>query len=155
MCVPDIENLGDAANKTVQEAINKFQDEVLSKLNDSGVTDYITDTLATWQVLMIGLGTAFLVGFVYLILLRWIVGPIVWLSIFLTIGALGAGGYFCFEKGKALPDTDKYKQHYEYGAYAVWGICALFVLCVMCNCRNIRIGIAVMKTTAAFIKDTP
>ena len=68
-------------------------------MTESGVTDYITDTVATWKVLMIGLGTAFFLGFVYLILLRWIVGPMVWLSIFLTIGALGAGGYFCYDKG--------------------------------------------------------
>lgn len=119
------------------------------------MTDYISDIIATWQVLMITLGTAFVLGFIYLILLRWIVGPIVWLSIFLTIIALGGGGYFCYDRGMNLPETDKYKLHYTYGSYAVWGICAAFILCVCCNCKNIKIGIAVMKTTAAFIKDTP
>jgi hypothetical protein len=48
---------------------------------------------------MITLGTAFVLGFVYLILLRFIVGPVVWLSIFATILALGGGGYFCYDKG--------------------------------------------------------
>ena len=57
---------------------------------------------------MITLGTAFVLGFVYLILLRWIVGPIVWLSIFMTILALAGGGYFCYDKGQTLPKTDKY-----------------------------------------------
>jgi hypothetical protein len=92
-----MENLG--TDKTIQDSIIKFEKEVLSKLTESGVTDAITDTVATWKVLMIGLGTAFVLGFVYLILLRWIVGPMVWLSIFLTIAALGAGGFFCYDKG--------------------------------------------------------
>lgn len=148
-----MEDLG--GSPEIQDSVKAFEKEVLSQLTESGVTDYIADTVAAKDVLLIGLGTAFVIGFIYLILLRWIVGPIVWISIFLTIASLGAGGYFCFEKGNALPETDKYKLHYTYGSYAIWGICGLFLICLCCNCRNIRIGIAVMKTTAAFIKDTP
>lgn len=37
----------------------------------------------------------------------------------------------------------------------VWGLLALLIIFLLCNCKNIRIGIAVMKTTADFIKATP
>ena len=54
-----------------------------------------------------------------------------------------------------MDETDKYKQYYLIGAYVVWGIAALILLCVLCNCKNIRIGVAVMKATAQFIGSTP
>lgn len=114
-----------------------FYNDVLQNLNESGVTDYITDTIATWHVLLIGLGSAFFLGFVYLILLRWIVGPIVWISIFLTLAALGGSGYLLFDMGKTKPESDQYKMYYTYGSYAVWGLCGLFLVCLMCNCKNI------------------
>lgn len=61
------------------------------------MTDYVNDTLACWQVLLIGLGSAFLLGFVYMILLRFVVGPIVWGSIFATIGCMGYGGFMLYQ----------------------------------------------------------
>lgn len=66
-------------------------------MNESGATDYINDTLAAWQVLCIGLGTAFLLGFVYMFLLRCVIGPIVWGSIFVTIAGMGYGGFMLYQ----------------------------------------------------------
>lgn len=47
------------------------------------------------------------------------------------------------------------QKYYLYGAYAVWGFAAIIFICVCCNWKNIRIGIAVMKCTASFIGSTP
>jgi hypothetical protein len=71
----------------------------LTQLNESGVTDYVNDTLATWQVLLIGLATAFLLGFVYLVLLRFIVAPVVWGSIILTACSMAYGGFMLYQIG--------------------------------------------------------
>ena len=81
-----------------------FYNETLSQLNDSGATEYINDTLATWQVLLIGLGSAFVIGFIFLFLLRWIVAPIVWGSIILTVLLMGYGGYMLFDIGGKMPE---------------------------------------------------
>lgn len=106
-------------------------------------------------MLLIGLGTAFLLGFVYMFILRCIVAPVVWGSIIGTVVAMGYGGYMLFEIGNKLPENNEYKLYYTYGSYVVWGLLALLIIFLCCNCKNIRIGIAVMKTTAAFIKATP
>lgn len=37
----------------------------------------------------------------------------------------------------------------------VWGFSALLLVCVCCNCKNIRVGIALSKCTAQFIADSP
>lgn len=143
------------ATDEIGKMVNSFYDEIMTQFNESGVTEYINDTLATWQVLLIGLGSAFVIGFIFLFLLRWIVAPIVWGSIFLTVALMGYGGYMLFDIGGKMPESDEYKMYYTYGSYVVWGLTALLVLFLCCNCRNIRIGIAVMKTTADFLKDTP
>lgn len=44
---------------------------------------------------------------------------------------------------------------YKYGAYAAWVFSAILVCCVLANNKNIRIGVAVMKCTAAYIGSTP
>lgn len=88
-------------------------------------------------MLCIGLGTAFLLGFVYLVLLRFIVAPLTWISIFLTAAAMGYGGYELFKIGGSLPENDEYKDYYTYGAYGAWGVLALFIICLLCNCKNI------------------
>lgn len=152
ICFPTIDP---EATDEVGKMINSFYNETMSKLNDSGVTEYINDTLATWQVLLIGLATAFLVGFIFLFLLRWIVAPIVWGSIVLTVILMAYGGFMLYDIGSKMPEQDEYKMYYVYSSYVVWGLLALLIIFLCCNCRNIRIGIAVMKTTADFLKSTP
>ena len=60
-------------------------------------------------MLLIGLGSAFVIGFIFLFLLRWIVAPIVWGSIVLTVCLMGYGGYMLFDIGGKLPEQDEYK----------------------------------------------
>lgn len=54
-----------------------------------------------------------------------------------------------------MPDSDQYKEYYLYGSYGVGGVAGLLLIFTLCNCKNIRIGIAVMKCTAQFISQTP
>jgi len=45
--------------------------------------------------------------------------------------------------------------YYLYGSYGVGGLAALILLMTLCNCKNIKIGVSVMKCTALFIGGTP
>ena len=87
--------------------------------------------------------------------LRFFVGLMVYLSIVGVILGTAYGGWELFKYSETLPTNDKYKEYYLYGSYSVGGLCLLLVLCVCCNCKNIRIGIAVMKCTAIFMATTP
>ena len=57
---------------------------------------YINDIMAVKNVLFISLATAFVVGFVYMIVLRVAGGPIIYLSILLLILSSAGGGYMLF-----------------------------------------------------------
>jgi len=111
--------------------------------------------MAAKKVLAITLGTAFIVGFIYMIVLRVFGGPMIWLSIIGLIGGTIYGGFLLWMTSKNMVDGEQYKEYYLYGSYVVWGISGALFLCACCNQKNIRIGIAVMKCTAQFIQGTP
>ena len=90
-----------------------------------------------------------------MIVLRLCGGPIIYLSLLGMILGTGGSGFMLFERANAMPADDQYKLHYLYGSYAIWGLCALLLCCVLCNFKNIRIGVKVMKCTAQFIGSTP
>ena len=51
----------------------------------------VEDTINTWPVLAIGFLTAALCSLIIIAIMRWVAGPIVWLSIVGVIVLLSAG----------------------------------------------------------------
>lgn len=101
------------------------------------------------------LGSAFLLGFIYMIVLRFLGKPLIFFSLFAIIVGTAYGGWMLFQIGTAMADTEQYKNYYIYGSYVTWGFAGLILLCLCCNLTNIKIGIAVMEATAMFINGTP
>lgn len=42
-----------------------------------------------------------------------------------------------------------------YIAYVLWGLAGLYALVLLCSCNRIRLGLAIMETTAKFVGNTP
>lgn len=116
---------------------------------------YLGDIIAAKEVLLYTLLSAFLIGFVYLIVLRILGGPIIYISIVAIIGGMAYGGYMLFATAKGMAVTEQYQPYYLYGSYTVWGLTAFVFCCVLCNTKNIKIGVAVMKCTAQYIQHNP
>jgi Plasma-membrane choline transporter len=98
-------------------------------------------------------GAAFIFGLLYMLALRCLAGCVIWFSIvmiFLTIAAGGVGVYYY--KDQMYEPEDDYYKYATYTAYALWGLAGLFVLLVLCMCSRIRLGIAIYKTTALFMR---
>jgi len=103
---------------------------------------------AVWYVLAICVGIAFGLGFIYMLLLRCCAGVMVFISLVSVMLLLGgAGAWLFFMKNRYTISSHAYK-YCLYGAYAVWGIDGLYCLILLCLCRTIRIGVAVVKCTA-------
>lgn len=113
----------------------------------------MSDLISVWYVLAISVGIAFVLGFVYMILLKCLAGCVIWFSIFAIFLLTGAAGYgLWYYKDLKYEPTDKYYKYAEYGAYTLWGLAALFLLIILCLCKRIRLGIAIYKTTALFMR---
>lgn len=88
-CVPD-------GGEVKDTAIKEFNKVFESAFGGANLATYISDIQATKDILLITLGTAFLVGFVYMIVLRLCGGPIVYMTLVgLIVGSAG-GGYMLF-----------------------------------------------------------
>ena len=147
-CVPSSQALKDQAMAQFQNEFNKF-------FGGAGLARYLADIMAAKEVLQLTLLTGFLIGFVYMIVLRLCGGPIIYLSILGMIAGTALGAYMLYEKSLGMADTEQYKLHYLYGSYVVAGISFVLFCCACCNSKNIRIGVAVMKCTAAFLGGNP
>jgi len=53
----------------------------------------VEDTVNTWPVLVVGLAIAAFCSLIIIAIMRWVAGPIVWLSIVGVIALLGAGEF--------------------------------------------------------------
>ncbi|XP_067057187.1 choline transporter-like protein 4 isoform X1 [Acropora muricata] len=63
------------------------------------------DIKAVWYWLLIGMILTLVLGFIYIVITRWITGLLVWLSILLVFALLIAGMYCCYSKYKFLQDS--------------------------------------------------
>ena len=80
-CVPDFSGSGLSAisDSTIKTFKKLFNDTVM----EDKVTSYLADIANSWQVILISSITAILLGYIYLILIRWMGAFIIWLSIIL------------------------------------------------------------------------
>lgn len=90
ICVPSNQALQDES----LAQFKKLQDEILAQ---NPLTEYFSDILATTEVLQIGIILAFLIGFVYMFVLRFFAGPLVFFSIFGIIGGITYGGWMLYD----------------------------------------------------------
>lgn len=100
-----------------------------------------------WYVEAICVGAAFVIGIIYLVILRCCAGVIIWSTIFAILIIVGGGGYWCYISKNNYPSTDNTYKYMMYGGYALWGLDGLFLLIVLCCCSRIRLAIAIMKVT--------
>jgi len=111
--------------------------------------------VTVWYILLVACLVAFIFGFIYLYVLKVVAGFIVYLSILvISLALIGFGAWLWINQDNYNENNDN-KQYMRYGAYVVWGICALFVLIILCIFGRIRLGIAVLHCSADFINATP
>ena len=87
-CLPSAEAMEQIGEKVIEE----FSGEFSKYFGDTGFMTYMQDIMHCKDVLFIAFGTAFLVGFLYMIVLRVAGGPIIYLSILALILLTAAGG---------------------------------------------------------------
>jgi hypothetical protein len=98
-CVPDLTRV----NNATLEALTNFTNYFNQYFNVDKLTNYVTDCINVWQVLAYTIGTAFVIGMIYMIFIRCFAGVLVWLTIFSIMAILGGGGYWVWT----------YRNHYE------------------------------------------
>ncbi|CAB4019009.1 Hypothetical predicted protein, partial [Paramuricea clavata] len=82
-------------SKVVQALID-LQNVGLKVLEDVG---------NSWWLILAGFGIALVASFLYIVVMRWIAGLMVWLTTYAVLTLLGYGVYYCYTKYKELDDA--------------------------------------------------
>lgn len=143
-------------NTVTAEAIGAMENYFYSMFGNETLTNTAEDLQNTWKLLLGSVGFSFVLGFFFLLLIRFFGGALIYLFIILSELLFLAGGFYAWFYLKNDYTTDStYYQGLYYGAIFSWTIAGLVALCVCCCWNTIKLGIAVFKATAQFIGATP
>ena len=138
-------------------AVKEFKERFYANYLSDRLTEGIADIWAVWYVELASIGTAFLLGIIFMFLLRCCAGPLIFVCLVGILIFLGGGGAWLYfigrEKYKDDADTTNY-DYMTYASYVVWGLAGLYFLILLCLCNRIRLGVAIVKATARFIQNT-
>lgn len=114
-CLPNIANL----NQTMKDLLEKYQQVNIDQLKNSTEAlgalttvnkipqNVLHDMNATWRYFVLGFFAALVISLLYIILLRFVAGIIVWLSILALIVLFGCGIFVSYKNYVQLRDTGK------------------------------------------------
>ena len=68
-------------------------------MNTSNLEKYFSDIKIAWSIILAGAGIAFLVGFLYMFLMRYCSGLFIWLAILCYFIAIAALAWLFLKKG--------------------------------------------------------
>jgi len=134
----------------------EYEDEITGEINYGKLQQWARDITICWTMVLGVFAIAVGVSIIYLVLLRYCVGVVLWGSIFSIIGLLALGGYLFYEKGENDYNGSKDDNSRDFmkgmgiTLFILAGI-ALLVTLLMCN--RIRLAVAIMKSAAIFFKD--
>ena len=119
------------------------------------------------------MGTAFILGMIFLLLLRCFAGVLIFFCLVAIFILIGGGGVWFYFVGREkyidktagtnykITDSSTYtvtnQRNFDimtYTSYALWGVAGLYLIILLCLYNRIRLGIAIVKATARFIQNT-
>lgn len=166
-CLPSPEAV---LNSTI---VKHFKEAFFGEFLSDKFSEYLADAFAVWYVLAISVGSAFILGLIFMLFLRCCAGVIIFFCLIAIFILLGGSGVWFYLVGRAwyvdkidgvtfsIFDASTFTITNErnfnimtYCSYALWGLCGLYLIILLCLCNRIRLGVAIIKTTARFIQNT-
>lgn len=124
-------------------------------LGNKGTT-YFYDIATTWKVLLVGGIITIVITYVYVFLIRYFAGVVVWGAIALTFVLLIASFFYSyFYVRPQYPIEDPTHKYVTNASYVILGILGLLALTLCCCINALRLGVAVFKTTSNYVAANP
>jgi len=98
---------------------------------------------------------AFIITIIYLMLLKWITKPLLYVSLFaiFVFGVLG-GGFLFLQKDEYPAESESY-YYMIAGAITVWVITFIYMVIICCQWSNIALGASIMEAAGTFVASNP
>ena len=127
---------------------------ISGEIRPGGALEWAQDVLYTWSASLSVLGVSLLLSLVYMGLLRWCTGLVVYLSILAVLVALAGTGVEISYQADRNYNTTTQETDYnvlKYLSYCCYGACGLFILLILFMRRRIKLAIAIMKCAVEFM----
>lgn len=146
-CVPDG---SDYINKDTYEA---FKKGFFESVYGAESARHFNDVIKSWPIILCAAILAVVFGYMYLFVIQYVGGLIIWGSLFATLVIIvSVGLYSYFVARPAYDPTDPTYKALEYTAYVTWAL-GLLLCTTACCCYNaIQVGIAVFSTTCEYVQ---
>ncbi|KAL4485826.1 hypothetical protein ABPG72_012366 [Tetrahymena utriculariae] len=147
----------------------KSYDQVMQQIGDafgaSNTTNlerYISDVKTAWGMILGSVGIAFVIAFIYMVILRFCSGLVIWLTIIAYFAIITAfaivllvRGQNQYDDGVTANDKDMQQdgKNLKYLSYAVFALDGLFLIVFLCLFNRIRLAIAIIKSAALFVAE--
>ena len=117
---------------------------LLNKIADGNLGKYMGDLGTCWWVFLVMGAISAVLGFIYLILLRWFAKPILYLSFFLIFALLVGGGFYVFFLYTKYEPGDQTRNVMMGMGILLWILAAIYVLILCCCWSRIKLGAAII-----------
>lgn len=159
-CIPDGGKVVNLLNNTdvINTSINNQTNSLFNSqfINTDKLISWITDLQTVWPILLASVGFAFVIAFVYLLLIKYCAGVIAYTTIVLVLAALAGLGYLFQSRisyYQNLNDTQ-----YELAMKVLCGIfyasAGIWLLVILFMCNKIRLAIILTEVTADYVGST-
>lgn len=124
--------LPDTSSASSSSTYSNFKSSIMDKYGGNYVTTYMSDVYYCWWVFIVAAAVSFVLGFVYLVLLRCCAKIMIWFTIFSGFFALLACGLYLYFTSFNYSSTDSTRNYMQYGAYSLFGCCLIYLIIVLC-----------------------
>lgn len=125
-----------------------FRDAFFNNVLGDKTTQYFYDIAKSWAVILVASICSVIIAYLYLFMIRFMGGVIIWISVAVSITVLVSAGIYSYMYARPQYKVDDPTYEYlAYAAYVCWGLAGLVVLALVCCMNAIQLGIAVFKTT--------
>jgi hypothetical protein len=133
--------------------------------NVDTLQQWFSDVKTTWPVIAVSLAVAFVIGFIYMVLMRYCSGVLTWAAILCFIVGNAILGWRFYDRAKDQEDVndassstndsnDNTVTSLKALAYFLWAVSALTFIIVLCLFSRIRLAIAIMKAASDYVRET-
>lgn len=112
------------------------------------------DLVSVWYLFLIMAGISAVLCIIYLILLKWMAKPMIYLSIVAIFGLLVGGGFYVLYTGLNYEGNDHTRNVMIGMGILLWILSGLFVLAICCCWSAIKLAAAIMQAASDFVRST-
>jgi len=135
-------------------------------LNSDLLEQWVSDIKTTWPVIAVSMACAFVIGLVYMLVMKYCSGIMTWGAILAFIIGTAILGYRFYkfgvdkeEEAEAAAAAGNGTEQDSYNAqkiigYICWAVAGITILAVLCLFSRIRLAIAIMKAASDYVRST-